>query len=250
MPDHDVRPGDPGALEQGPGARLGNSRGHAEGAQRMIDVGGHRLYIECSGSGGPAVILQPGLGATSSAWASIAPAVAATTTVCIYDRAGHGRSDEAGSQDGIALATDMSSQMARPAMAGGQTQPRTSMRPGPGWNTIRPIPIDPRTAAGTAVQTCGWALKRLDRRPMRPQPRPKAKSTDPVTSGSGPPVAKVKVKATARAAPARSEPRMANRRASARSAGRVVHEKSSEDAGERVTGSPRLDGHVVPFPNG
>jgi pimeloyl-ACP methyl ester carboxylesterase len=74
---------------------------------RMIDVGGHRLYIECTGSGGPAVILQAGLGASSSSWAGIAPAVAATTTVCTYDRAGHGRSDEAGPQDGIALATDL-----------------------------------------------------------------------------------------------------------------------------------------------
>jgi pimeloyl-ACP methyl ester carboxylesterase len=77
------------------------------GAGRMIDVGGHRLYIECTGSGGPAVILQAGLGASSSSWAVIAPAVAATTTVCTYDRAGHGRSDEAGPQDGIALATDL-----------------------------------------------------------------------------------------------------------------------------------------------
>jgi pimeloyl-ACP methyl ester carboxylesterase len=77
------------------------------GAGKMIDVGGHRLYIECSGSGGPAVILQAGLGASSSSWAGIAPAVAATTTVCSYDRAGHGRSDEAGPQDGIALASDL-----------------------------------------------------------------------------------------------------------------------------------------------
>jgi len=77
------------------------------GAGKMIDVGGHRLYIECTGSGGPAVILQAGLGASSSSWAGIAPAVAATTTVCAYDRAGHGRSDEAGPQDGIALAIDL-----------------------------------------------------------------------------------------------------------------------------------------------
>jgi pimeloyl-ACP methyl ester carboxylesterase len=77
-------------------------------AGEMIDVGGRRLYIECSGSGGPTVILQAGLGASSSSWAGIAPAVAATTTVCTYDRAGHGRSDEAaGPQDGLALATDL-----------------------------------------------------------------------------------------------------------------------------------------------
>jgi pimeloyl-ACP methyl ester carboxylesterase len=89
------------------------------GAGKMIDVGGHRLYIECTGSGGPAVILQPGLGASSSSWAAIAPAVAATTTVCTYDRAGHGRSDEAaGPQDGIALATDLHTLLERAGVPG------------------------------------------------------------------------------------------------------------------------------------
>ena len=86
---------------------------------RMIDVGGHRLYIECTGSGGPAVILQAGLGASSSSWAAIAPAVAATTTVCTYDRAGHGRSDEAAApQDGIALATDLHTLLERAGVPG------------------------------------------------------------------------------------------------------------------------------------
>ena len=85
---------------------------------RMIDVGGHRLYVECTGSGGPAVILQAGLGASSSSWAGIAPAVAETTTVCSYDRAGHGRSDEAGPQDGVALATDLHTLLERAGVPG------------------------------------------------------------------------------------------------------------------------------------
>jgi pimeloyl-ACP methyl ester carboxylesterase len=64
--------------------------------QRLVDVGGHRLNIRCSGSGSPTVILEPGLGETASAMARwIAPDVARTTTVCVYDRAGHGRSDPA-----------------------------------------------------------------------------------------------------------------------------------------------------------
>jgi pimeloyl-ACP methyl ester carboxylesterase len=64
--------------------------------QRLVDVGGHRLDIRCSGSGNPTVILEPGLGETASAMARwIAPDVARTTTVCVYDRAGHGRSDPA-----------------------------------------------------------------------------------------------------------------------------------------------------------
>ena len=86
---------------------------------QMIDVGGHRLYIECTGSGSPTVVLQAGLGASSSSWAGIAPNVAASTTVCAYDRAGHGRSEEAaGPQDGIALATDLHTLLERAGVAG------------------------------------------------------------------------------------------------------------------------------------
>jgi pimeloyl-ACP methyl ester carboxylesterase len=63
---------------------------------RLVDVGGHRLSIRCTGSGSPTVVLEPGLGESASAMTRwIAPAVARTTTVCVYDRAGHGRSDAA-----------------------------------------------------------------------------------------------------------------------------------------------------------
>jgi pimeloyl-ACP methyl ester carboxylesterase len=64
---------------------------------RLIDVGGgRRLYIRSVGSGGPTVVLEPGLGESARAMARwIAPDVARTTTVVVYDRAGHGRSDAA-----------------------------------------------------------------------------------------------------------------------------------------------------------
>jgi pimeloyl-ACP methyl ester carboxylesterase len=64
--------------------------------QRLVDVGGHRLAIHCTGSGSPTVVLEPGLGesaTTMSRW--IAPAVARTTRICVYDQAGHGRSEAA-----------------------------------------------------------------------------------------------------------------------------------------------------------
>jgi len=102
-------------------ATVGSATGSAAAAStgRMVDVGGHRLNIECSGSGGPAVVLQSGLGESSSSWSRIAPAVAASTTVCVYDRAGHGRSDEAsGPQDGIALATDLHTLLQRAGVPG------------------------------------------------------------------------------------------------------------------------------------
>lgn len=98
-----------------------SSTGRSDTAARtgqLVDVGGRRLYIECTGSGGPTVVLQAGLGGTSSAWSLIAPVIAARTKVCVYDRAGHGQSDEAGPQDGIALATDLHTLLQRAGVAG------------------------------------------------------------------------------------------------------------------------------------
>jgi pimeloyl-ACP methyl ester carboxylesterase len=75
---------------------------------RLIDVGGHKLHIDCLGTGSPTVVLEPGLGEPSTAMAWIAPDVAAMTRVCVYDRAGRGWSESAGNpQDGNAVATDL-----------------------------------------------------------------------------------------------------------------------------------------------
>ena len=75
----------------------------------LVDVGGRRLYVQCSGSGSPTVVLVSGLAETSVYWGGwIAPAVAQNTTVCAYDRAGQGWSDPPASpQDGAAVATDL-----------------------------------------------------------------------------------------------------------------------------------------------
>jgi pimeloyl-ACP methyl ester carboxylesterase len=63
---------------------------------RLVDVGGHRLDIRCSGSGSPTVVLEPGLGESASAMARwIGPDVARTTRICVYDQAGHGHSEAA-----------------------------------------------------------------------------------------------------------------------------------------------------------
>lgn len=75
---------------------------------KLIDVGGHRLYLECTGSGSPTVVIEPGAGLMSSDLALIAPRVARDTRVCIYDRAGRGLSDPADTpQDGARIATDL-----------------------------------------------------------------------------------------------------------------------------------------------
>jgi pimeloyl-ACP methyl ester carboxylesterase len=74
----------------------------------LHDVGGHRLHINCSGSGSPTVVLENGLGATSPAWARITAEVGRTTRVCAYDRASQGWSDDVTSpQDGLEIAADL-----------------------------------------------------------------------------------------------------------------------------------------------
>ena len=83
-------------------------RGNYAMRGRLIDVGGHKLHIRCTGSGSPTVVLEPGLGEPSTAMAWIAPDVASVTRVCVYDRAGRGWSEAAGEpQDGVQTATDL-----------------------------------------------------------------------------------------------------------------------------------------------
>jgi pimeloyl-ACP methyl ester carboxylesterase len=61
---------------------------------QMVDVGGHRLHIDCVGTGSPTVVIDAGWGDWSSTWSgSVQPGVAASTRVCTYDRAGYGFSE-------------------------------------------------------------------------------------------------------------------------------------------------------------
>src|SRR4028119_2508178 len=60
---------------------------------QMIDVGGHRLHINCAGRGGPTVVLDAGSGGSSAQWVRVQREVSGTTRVCAYDRAGMGWSE-------------------------------------------------------------------------------------------------------------------------------------------------------------
>ena len=60
---------------------------------RLIDVGGWRLHLVCSGAGTPAVVMDAALGGSSISWSLIQPGVARMTRACSYDRAGFGWSD-------------------------------------------------------------------------------------------------------------------------------------------------------------
>jgi pimeloyl-ACP methyl ester carboxylesterase len=75
---------------------------------QLVDVGGHKLHLNCAGSGSPTVVLEAGAGESSSAFDWIAPVVAKDTRVCAYDRAGRGWSEPADSpQHAAQIAADL-----------------------------------------------------------------------------------------------------------------------------------------------
>lgn len=60
---------------------------------KLIDVGGYRLHLYCTGEGGPTVVLEFGLDGSYLDWYKVQPQLAQFTRVCSYDRAGYGWSD-------------------------------------------------------------------------------------------------------------------------------------------------------------
>jgi len=61
---------------------------------KMVEVGGFKLHINCSGSGEPTVILDAGMGSFSTFWTFVQQGVEKFTQVCSYDRAGLGWSEK------------------------------------------------------------------------------------------------------------------------------------------------------------
>jgi pimeloyl-ACP methyl ester carboxylesterase len=61
----------------------------------LVDVGGYRLDVARSGSGGPPVILVSGLGDDLEEWKPVFQSISEFSTVVAYSRAGLGRSEGA-----------------------------------------------------------------------------------------------------------------------------------------------------------
>jgi pimeloyl-ACP methyl ester carboxylesterase len=60
---------------------------------KLVDIGGLRLHINCTGAGRPAVIMEAGPNDSSVIWQLVQPGISRFTRVCSYDRAGFGWSD-------------------------------------------------------------------------------------------------------------------------------------------------------------
>ena len=83
------------------------SSGAAPSPIGTFTVGDRQLYLECSGSGSPTVILFNGLSERTPHWAWVKQGVARETRVCAFDRAGQGWSGGAAvAQDARQLSED------------------------------------------------------------------------------------------------------------------------------------------------
>ena len=60
---------------------------------RLVDVGAHRLHIDCRGQGAPTAVIETGLGDFSFDWMLVQDRVARSRRVCTYDRAGYASSE-------------------------------------------------------------------------------------------------------------------------------------------------------------
>jgi pimeloyl-ACP methyl ester carboxylesterase len=81
---------------------------------RLVDIGGRKLHLLCSGAGSPTVILEPsGLGAVVQ-YEKVQGELSRDMRVCAYDRAGQGWSDASPEPaDARHLAADLSALLAR-----------------------------------------------------------------------------------------------------------------------------------------
>ena len=86
---------------------------------RLVDVGGYRLNIRCSGEGAPAVMLVSGLAIDNHDWGPVEELVSRSNRVCSYDRAGLGESDATeGVPTALTAANELHSLLAAAGVAG------------------------------------------------------------------------------------------------------------------------------------
>jgi pimeloyl-ACP methyl ester carboxylesterase len=74
---------------------------------RLVDIGGRRLHLLCSGAGSPTVILEAGASAFAIDWTLVQREIARTNRVCSHDRAGSGWSDSSTATTRASVAHDL-----------------------------------------------------------------------------------------------------------------------------------------------
>lgn len=86
---------------------------------KLVDIGGLRLHINCTGAGSPAVIMESGPNDSSVIWQLVQPEISKFTRVCSYDRAGFGWSDAPNEpRSSLNIANELARLLTRAAVPG------------------------------------------------------------------------------------------------------------------------------------
>ncbi len=60
---------------------------------KLTTVAGHKMHLNCTGKGSPTVVVEVGIGDTSTDWVFVQDAVSKFTRICTYDRSGYAWSE-------------------------------------------------------------------------------------------------------------------------------------------------------------
>src|SRR5262245_24741364 len=116
---------------------------------RLVDLGGYRLHLWCTGSGAPTVVVVPGAGEFSCDWALVQPQVAKFTRVCTADRGGEAWSDLG---PGPRTKTQEAFDLRRTLTAAGERGPYVMVGHSAGGDVVRLFGIDnPKDLAGMVL---------------------------------------------------------------------------------------------------
>jgi alpha-beta hydrolase superfamily lysophospholipase len=137
---------------------------------RVVQIEEHRgLYVRCTGTGSPTVVMEGGDDDTSDSYAFAEPAVSKVTRACVYDRANLGRSDPAPGPRGLAkLAGDLEQLLRAAEIPGPYVLVGTS---GGGYITAGYAYANPEQVAGMVFVDVAA--------PFRDPPRQIVEDTDP-----------------------------------------------------------------------
>lgn len=80
-----------GAMFGGPPSRAATTTPTPPG--KLVDLGGHRLHVNCTGKGPVTVVVETGLGDFSFDWILVQTRVEKFARICTYDRGGYAWSD-------------------------------------------------------------------------------------------------------------------------------------------------------------
>jgi pimeloyl-ACP methyl ester carboxylesterase len=87
---------------------------------KLVDIGSHRLHLNCTGQGSPTVVLEHGHQSSYLDWSLVQPEIARFTRVCSYDRAGYGWSDVS---PGLRVPSVMAGELHALLQAAGEAHP-------------------------------------------------------------------------------------------------------------------------------